>query len=268
MRLFGLCCPNAGISNNKFRVVISGLALLITVVGSYLVLHEPQRTKSGKVPGMSYAISPPLKSYGDPRLRRLPDESDFAFAKRINQVIFESFYHCAPNDAARIADKLALHLVRSTDREQGFLDPKSARCGFCHQAAFILSYALERGGVNASPIGLNGHVVSLVTTNEGSYLFDPDYGASAIPYPNYSNLQVKSIYEQAGRWRNSLVPVYASTDDDGPYYSMDSLKRTLLYQRMAVFFIESAVLLILLLAIVNFYLTLAKYFKISRYASV
>lgn len=140
---------------------------MATATGAYISLSEPERPKIGSVPGMSYATAPALKSFDDPRLSRLDGEGTLNFANRINQTLFEAFYHCDTNDAARVVDRLATYLLPREYRDQGFLDLKSARCGFCHQSAFILSHALAAGGVDARPIGLIGHVVSLVKIEGG-----------------------------------------------------------------------------------------------------
>ena len=237
---------------------------MATAAGVYVSLSERERPKTGPVPGMSYATAPALKSFDDPRLARLDGESSLDFATRINLTLFEAFYHCDTNDAARVVDRLATYLLPREYRDQGFLDLKSARYGFCHQSAFMLSHALAAGGVDARPIGLIGHVVSPVKIGESAYLFDPDYGVSSIPYPDYSVSEVKFAYEQFGRWKGALEPVYASAKNDQPYYSMEWLDKVLTRQRTAVVLVETFVLLALSLATIIFCEALVRHFRKAR----
>lgn len=227
--------------------------MAVLSLAAYFVFSDVRnRPQTGPTPGMSHPLIQPLKSIKDPRLARLDGEDDMDFSKRLNQIVSQSFYHCDPDDATRIVDRIALHLLSGNYRAEGFLDPKSARCGFCHQSAFILSYALERWGVNSIVFGLNGHVVSLVKIDDQHYLFDPDYGVGPIPYPNYTSLTVKNSYQKSGLWNPSLIPVYATTRDDQPYMSMDWLKHARIHQQKMVFRVESIVILILSLSIIVF----------------
>jgi len=53
--------------------------------------------------------------------------------------------------------------------------------GYCSQQAIVLAGYLQERGIEAVPMGLDGHVVTVARTPSGEWVLDPDYGV-VIPH--------------------------------------------------------------------------------------
>lgn len=223
--------------------VALAFGLLITAGASIYFLHQqfPVPT-SGASPGYSHPIEARLLDWSDTRLQRRPQEGDFEFVSRLNDVVFRSFFHCEPDDRARPIDDLAwqlLSLLPTRYLEHGLLYPKSIRCGFCHQAAYMVSRAATRAGVQVLPWSLNGHVVALAYIDENIYIFDPDLGVGPIDYIQYDKLKIRDSYNKHSGWNDALEAAFKEVDDDRVYTEMRKLIKRENLHRSVVVLLES-----------------------------
>lgn len=165
-------------SKNLWLATLGGALLLMAVVVNRET--DPPSTRLA-TPGYSYAVTSPLKGWLDPRLRRKPGETDMPLASRLNKEIFNARYHCDFRETSRLIENIAALTFRDRFREVGLLYPEHL-CGFCHQSAYILSRAMTNNGIDAIPLGLNGHVVTLMSLDGTAWLFDPDFGLGPFEY--------------------------------------------------------------------------------------
>jgi hypothetical protein len=232
------------LKESHLKLAASIVAFIITFT-IFAHLHSPsdrpipwKNDEGLEVPAMSFAVEPYLSSFRDQRLLRLHHESDFQYVTRVNKVVHRAFYHCTPGDSVRNIEKYALLLLPKRYSSEGFLDPRFSRCGFCHQAAFILSYVLSSGGIPSSLLGLNGHVVALVTIKETQFIFDPDFGVGGIDYTDYDLIKIQKKYAEVDKWWAPLRRAYLYKSDDYFYYDMKWLIKVMKLQNLMIFFLE------------------------------
>jgi hypothetical protein len=136
--------------------------------------HDPQG-----LPGYNAAIESPLSGFDDPRLQRASGEGDLAFAERMTLQVFRSTYHCDYTFTGHTWATAVVAAINPTFlADQGVLTPSGFRCGFCHQRAWILAETLTRGGLEASSLGLELHVVTTFDHHGRTYVADPDAGVT------------------------------------------------------------------------------------------
>lgn len=113
-------------------------------------------------------------------------------------------------------------------------------CGFCHQAAYFLARILDQHGISAYPLGLNGHVVTLVNIDNHRMIFDPDFGVGPFPYNSELWEMIADAYPSAIS-QNEVYSVayeqaFRTVDDDVPYYNLQWLVEAEQQQRTALQF--------------------------------
>ncbi|EIC22549.1 hypothetical protein Thi970DRAFT_02820 [Thiorhodovibrio frisius] len=183
------------------------------------------------------------------RLQRREGESDWDFSTRLNQQVFESIYHCDYDFAPRAIERIVGLTPGSKLDQVGFLSPDIV-CGFCHQVAFILAKALSNGGLNAKPLGVNGHVVTLAYIDGKPFVLDPDIGVGPIAYGDQMSDEAAHAYKTKlmdstdqppspglVRYMNKIVEAYATTEDDRPYFTLDWMSRIQIRQQRYILFV-------------------------------
>ena len=216
---------------------ITGAAIGAAMVLVVIILNWrlPPTTSSGiHVPGYAYATAEPLDGWSDFRLRRQLGESDWNLAARLNRQVFESFYHCNYRETSRLIDDFAVMPISDAFNQVGLLLPENL-CGYCHQASYILARALTDNGISAWPIGLNGHVVTLVDLGNRRWILDPDFGLGPFQYKDAMWKDVEGFYKAAARgdqpYLQEYAKAYKTIKDDQPYYSLIWLNNTEKIQR-------------------------------------
>lgn len=234
--------------------LFEGILLVILILGCIEI--KPTNTLPYNIENFHYPTQPKLTGWDDERLRRLPQETDMEYAGRMNKVVGSSFYHCHYATKDNIFEILAAGLSKSA-MEHGFLQPWR-NCGFCHQAAYILAKVLNSQGIDAYPLGMNGHVVVLMKDGGKEYIWDPDWVVGPLPYTDDMLSVLPAFYgnEEYVSW---LHKAYSTRADDRPYSTMAYLgaleeqqNRVLwavkcVYYVCLAIFIINAILIILLL---------------------
>lgn len=210
--------------------------LLFLIVIAGLFDFRASNTDRFPVKNHSYAVDKKLTGWTDPRLKRFQNETDMEFTSRINKIVGSSFYFCKYNTTENIFENVASRFSR-TYNEVGFLQP-NRYCGYCHQASYILANILKRNGIDAAPLGINGHVVVLVKDAGKEYIFDPDYGVGPMPYKDDMTKYIPHIYgdNKAYEW---LCKPYATNKDDDYFYSMQWLNDAEKEQNRALYIVKA-----------------------------
>jgi hypothetical protein len=210
------------------RTEIVRLACSAAVIAACVLpfVEMPTGKSPAMVPlrGYSEAVAPRLIGWHDPRLRRLPDEPDLAFATRLNGVVSDAIYHCDYAAAPRLVDRLVVALFGANE---GLITPRALVCGFCHQSAYVLARALSNAGLKALVLGLNGHVVTAIDVNGQRLIFDPDFGVGPFRYAELSMERTMRSYTSAFMGNlpslTSLRDALRVTVDDAEYRPMREL---------------------------------------------
>ena len=199
-----------------------------------------------------------LASWNDPRLNRMSGETDLEFADRMLNVVHDSTYHCEPDDYRQswftwLIWKLGIYSI-IPGNNQGVLDLKTFRCGFCHQRAFILAKVLrDRGIKSAEVLGLSGHVVTVFKDNNKLYSVDPDYGVGPVNITGLDSgddayeLSNNELTDGLRQSYSPLIGTYSEglidsvldfylTNENNEYYSYNSLERLRSAQSILFFF--------------------------------
>ncbi|MDE5879523.1 MAG: hypothetical protein K2G99_05825 [Desulfovibrio sp.] len=206
-----------------FLIVIAGLFDFRAPNGA------PELYPGQAVPGKK------LEGWNDDRLRRLDSEGDLDYAARMSRILSTSYYYCNYATRENLME-LATSRFSRTWNEVGFLQP-DRYCGFCHQASYILAKILTRKGIDAAPLGINGHVVVLVKEGGADYLFDPAYGVGPMPYKDDMTGYIPAFYgtDRAYDW---LRKPFATSKDDDYFYSMQWLNDAEKEQNRALYIVK------------------------------
>lgn len=191
-------------------------------------LWENPAPKNGSgIPNYNFPTTKKLEDWGDERLTRKNKQSDLDFLAQVNRSINSATYNCAPTDSARLIEKFLTIIKPKYFAEEGLLTPKYFHCGFCSQRAYITAKALEIGGIEAMPFGLNGHVVVRARINGVYWIIDPDIGIGPIKYEEINSKETKLIYKEIAKnhpiWLKSIYKAIDSQSDDAPYTPMNRL---------------------------------------------
>lgn len=231
-----------GAVRRRHRGVAAGI--LFVAIAALLFLGRDPPSTAEDSPGYSVNTVPRLAGWDDPRLGRLAAESDGQFAERMTRVVSQAIYHCEIHSTARVIDWLASRVVPHDFREVGLLTPSALRCGFCNQVSYVLARALERGGVEADLLVLNGHVVTLASFDGKRWLADADFGVGPVEYPaDFATVEpaYRRVTKHHDNWLSQIAAAYATSADDGPYYrSMEWLQAAEGRQRVVIGFLEIA----------------------------
>lgn len=202
-------------------------AILISLGGSYFVAasHEAALGNQGKIPGYSYATSPPFIGWDDARLLKLGNESPLDFVMRANEAVAQAIYNCHPNPGGL---KFLPGKIGKLTREHGLLSATHIRCGYCHQSAYVLSRALRNNGIDAVTYGVGGHVVTLVWLDGQSWIVDPDWGVGPFKVDVRSKEEMSQLAPSYATVTQvdlvgGMEKIYSNTDDDDLYYSSQYL---------------------------------------------
>lgn len=229
----GLCSEWIPYTINQMLMMIARITGIVPLVCGLALMfpvwwpNPPTNSPAGP-PGQSRAAEAPLSGWDDPRLTRLPGESDSAFFHRLTQTVYRATYHCEAEESRQsLAASLAADRVPDTAKF-GYLDPSILRCGLCHQRAFILSEALKRGGVsNVRTYGLNGHVITLAGADGGYFILDPDFGIGPFPYEGSAYGAAPTAYYTSAATSDMVSQLksgaYSTMGDDSEYMSHDWL---------------------------------------------
>lgn len=224
--------------------LVFGFLLLLTAVLVTLRFtdFEPNTdARLDSVPGYSFALEPKLVNFADERLNKKESESDLAYATRINKQIFNAYYHCNYKEVTNFSEWIASKIYNDS-LNIGFLSPNRP-CGWCHQTSFILSRTLVENGINAIPLGLNGHVVTLVNFQSSDefeigklgggsrwYIFDSDFGVGPFAYSDNMWSTISSFYPEYLRNDSQLSSAFQTISDDSAYYTLQALNQELVKQ--------------------------------------
>lgn len=230
---------------SPIRLVLGGILLLIGASLLWSQSHPKNiRTAITTIPGYSYSTASSLSGWSDGRLKRKKNETDLAFAARLNTLVSSVIYHCNYNETPTLIDKLISIIPEERFNEVGLLVPNSLKCGFCHQIAYVLARALTDGGVRAEPFGINGHVVTLATINGEKLIYDADLGVGPIEYRESMWSDAKfayyARYNAYPPLMRALHNAYRTTADDQPFYSMQWLYQVEHIQNQTVILFELA----------------------------
>ena len=194
--------------------------LFIIIIAGCFNLNVVTPYAIGTVENRDWPTRPKLSGWNDERLKRNSNESDLDYAIRMNSVVGSSYYHCKYYTKENIFELIASFFSK-TWKEVGFLQPER-RCGFCHQASYILAKVLNTNGVEAYPLGMNGHVVVKLKDHDVEYILDPDYAVGPLEYKEDMRAYIPTNYGTSWVFR-SLYKPYTTKVDDSPYYTMEWL---------------------------------------------
>ncbi len=162
------------------------------------------------------------------------EESVRAFTDRITNTVYNHTYHCEYEDfKVSIMAQIVAYSYQFGESPwvEGNMLRDRYRCGLCGSRAYLTTKILNDNGIEATPLSLNGHVVTLVNNDDKQYISDPDYGTKVFDY--YPNDQlaetVKSAYENINlplpnSEINNLMS-YFSTKDDNIKYDLNRLNQ-------------------------------------------
>lgn len=231
--------------------------LFIIIILGYFNSKAVTPYTVGTIENRDWPTMPKLSGWDDERLKRKSNESDLDYATRVNNVIGSSYYHCEWSTKENIFELLASFFSK-TWKEVGFLQP-GRNCGFCHQVSYILSKVLNNNGVEAYPIGINGHVVVIVKNKNVEYIFDPDYAVGPLEYKEDMRADIPTNYGADDVFWSRLSLPFTTKKDDAPFYSMTWLNDAereqgkilrrikLIYYTCIVAFIFNSILLIIII---------------------
>jgi hypothetical protein len=229
--------------------VFGGIGILLigaNVLGFFLPLRAEMPTEP--VPGIRIDAERLPFDDGIKQLAWRDSDSAESYARRANQVIFESMIHGDPStDLGRWRLEIpvwenwslnALGAVNPTFKKYRYWDHVKEferGVGLCGNLSAILVGYLAEQGIAGRIVGLHGHVVVTAEVRPGVwYIFDPDYGV-VLPYSveelqNSPNL-VEGAYRSATdpRTLGMIVDYYATSENnsvdqsgrDGFYSSWD-----------------------------------------------
>jgi len=236
-------------------ILTAGILLTLALILSFGVLVDSSiKSKSlADIPGYTYALSPPLSSWDDYRLVKHVDESEIDFARHVNLEISNAYYHCDYLATSNLIDKVASWRSK-TYKEVGFLAPNRA-CGLCHQAAYILARTLTLNGLNATPLGLNGHVVVLLESDGHSYILDPDFGVGPFVYEEKMWSKIANFYPKLITENDTtnqlLKEIFFTKADDAAFYSLEWLRNAELEQHRSKTFAKAVLYSVLFLVTIT-----------------
>lgn len=203
----------------KILLLIEGI-LLVIVCSGFLDFKTHRKT-SFAIENLHYATQPKLIGWNDERLVRKTDETDMEYATRMNKVVGSSFYHCLRSSQENVFEMVAFRFSKTCQRF-GFLQP-SRYCGFCHQAAYILTKVLNTQGIDAYPLEMHGHVCVLMKDGNKEYIFDPDYVVGPMLYQDDMTVYIPKLYGAHPSYR-PLYPPFSTNKDDNKFYTMEILR--------------------------------------------
>ncbi len=142
-------------------------------------------------------------------------------------VVHYATYQCLPDQIGQSWWTYTVHILGLLHEEQGLLSLSSFRCGFCHARAFIFAAALRNGGIlDATPLGIHGHVVTTFHVNGEQYVADPDFGVHPFILPEGDPFAIRRAVEKSYlpivKYHNVLTiavlsDLYASAEDNRLY---------------------------------------------------
>lgn len=224
--------------------------LTLVIVALKFTDYEPKTDASFKFPGYSFALESQLTGFSDQRLKRKVGESDLDYATRINKQIFNAYYHCNYKEVTNFSEWIASKIYNDS-LNIGFLSPNRP-CGWCHQTSFILSRTLVENGINAIPLGLNGHVVTLVNFQSNDkfeidemggggsrwYIFDSDFGLGPFPYSDNMWSSIASFYPEQVRSNSAYISAFQTIAEHSPYYTLEALNKEFIKQEKLLAMID------------------------------
>ena len=219
-----------------------GLGVLLVVLGAAMFVgRDPPTTAPNAPPPYGFALQPRLSGWSDTRLRRTAGETDMEFLTRTTRLVSESIYHCDYHNTPRVVDWITSRVFPGAFNDVGLLTPQALPCGFCHQVAYVLARALRNGGVDAEPMVLNGHVVTIARVGGRRWLVDADFGVGPVEYPvSFSVIEAeyRRVTGQDDNWTAQIAAAYSTVADDQPFYTMAWLDETEFRQRWLISFLE------------------------------
>ncbi|MDE6734181.1 MAG: hypothetical protein K2J64_01785 [Desulfovibrio sp.] len=230
----------------KILCALEGVLLVIVCAG--FLDFKFQHTIPTPVKNLHYSTQPKLKGWDDERLRRKPHETDMEYATRMNVVVGSAFYHCDYRTKENIFEKVASRFSK-TYEQVGFLQP-TRNCGFCHQAAYILARVLDAHGIEAVPLGMNGHVCVLMKDGSHDYIFDPDYAVGPMLYLDDMTPYIAELYGTDPFYEPVYKP-FATNKDDKPYFSMKWLNEAQAEQDRILWIVKGLYYLCFVLLVLN-----------------
>ena len=230
----------------KFLYLSEGILFIIILLGC--IEFKPSNMLPYNIENFHYPTQRKLTGWDDERLKRIPQETDMEYANRMNKVVGSSFYHCDYQEKDNFFEILAAPFTK-TVKEKGFLYP-GRNCGFCHQAAYLLAKVLNMHGIDATPLGMNGHVVVLMKDGGLEYIWDPDYVVGPLPYKDDMLSALPAFYGD-GKHVKWLHKAYSTRADDRPYSSMATLNAYEKEQNKILFIIKFCYGICAILFIVN-----------------
>lgn len=208
-------------------LLMIGVVLVCLPFAANVLWIQPTPNVYPPIPGYSYATEPRISSLSDHRLARPGNESLLEFSVRMTDVVHYSTYNCLPDQIGQSWWTYMAHQLGMLREEQGLLSLSSFHCGFCHARAFILAAALHKGGIpDATPLGIQGHVVTTFSINGERYAADPDFGIHPFLLPKDDPVAIRAAVEKAYlpivKFHNILTiavlsDLYASVEDNRLY---------------------------------------------------
>lgn len=202
------------------KILLPIEVILLIIVGSGFLDFKVEHKTSFPIDNLHYATQPKLKGWDDERLLRKAGETDMEYATRMNKVVGSSFYHCLYTTKENIFEIFAAYISK-TANENGFLHA-GRNCGFCHQAAYILTKVLNTQGIEAVPLDMNGHVCVLMKDGNDKYIFDPDYVVGPMRYLDDMTVYIPQLYGPESAY-DGLYQPFATNTDDKLYWTMQYL---------------------------------------------
>jgi hypothetical protein len=207
-------------------MAVVGLACLFLATEHFTHRYQP-RGIGKNISGYDHISGPTLAEVPRREFHRRSGETNLAYVKRMTMLVHLATYHCAPTDHRLSFIETALEKVMSGLRHDpqfafGLIERKRLRCGFCSERATVLADILRESDFEASALGLEGHVATLVVVGGIKYLADPDYGVGPYRY-GLTESELRRIYLSSSipELTNLVVPMVANRTDDAPYYSME-----------------------------------------------
>jgi len=163
-------------------MIVTGLALmLVNTLGLVLgvsVVDENHEYMNDLIPGYSYPVQDTSRLKG--MLKGPVSSFDI---EGVNNLIFESIAH-SDNRKVQIFENWLLWLggkfYEPLSRTQNPRRIVSGEGGICSEVSTVFNSIARLNGFETRFVGLNGHVVSEIRTDNGWRVVDPDYG---VTYP-------------------------------------------------------------------------------------
>lgn len=206
---------------SKYTRFVIGFLLVLVFVFLTVLEKETLPEEKGRE-GFSYSVG---SSSALMFIAKRDGEAVLDFVRRANKRVFQSVYHCENLAPEKYWLNNIYNSLSGRDK-QGTLAVGLISCGLCHQSAYILARILLDNDIEASVLGISGHVIVKFSHFGQIFYIDPDYGVG--PFDSESPLlseRLLQVYGGVTSENNTLgiVSMYMTQAGHGSYYTMKYL---------------------------------------------